>query len=68
MTTITLSFLVAGFTALLAMSQSSVPPLSDTRLTFHTLVREDIFARLLDNDMARMMPAGGGMRRAWICA
>ncbi len=34
--------------------QSSEPPLSDTRLTIHTLVREDIFAGFLQNDMTRL--------------
>ena len=29
------------------------PPLSDTRLTVHTLLREDIFAGLLDNNLER---------------
>ena len=32
----------------------SEPPLSDTRLSVHTLVREDIFAGVLDNDMERL--------------
>jgi tetratricopeptide (TPR) repeat protein len=30
------------------------PPLSETRLTIHTLLREDIFAGLLENDMQRL--------------
>jgi len=30
------------------------PPVSETRLTIHTLVREDIFAGLLENDMQRL--------------
>ncbi len=34
-------------------AQSPEPPLSDTRLTVHTLVREDIFAGFMANDMAR---------------
>lgn len=37
-----------------ALAQSSEPPLSDTRLTIHTLVREDIFAGYLANDMERL--------------
>ncbi len=37
-----------------AIAQSSEPPLSDTRLTIHTLVREDIFAGFLANDMERL--------------
>lgn len=36
-----------------AIGQSSEPPLSDTRLSIHTLVREDIFAGFLTNDMER---------------
>ncbi len=36
-----------------AMAQTSEPPLSDSRLTIHTLVREDIFAGLLSDDMER---------------
>src|SRR5215475_8178846 len=45
-------FLVALFVTV-AMAQSSEPPLSDTRLTVHTLLREDIFAGFLTNDMER---------------
>jgi len=45
-------FLVALFAAV-AMAQSPEPPLSDTRLTVHTLVREDIFAGFLSDDMER---------------
>jgi tetratricopeptide (TPR) repeat protein len=36
-----------------AMAQSLEPPLSDTRLSIHTLVREDIFAGFLADDMER---------------
>jgi len=36
-----------------AIAQSPEPPLSDTRLTIHTLVREDIFAGLLSDNMDR---------------
>jgi hypothetical protein len=36
-----------------AAAQSADPPLSDSRLTVHTLVREDLFAGFLDNNMAR---------------
>jgi tetratricopeptide (TPR) repeat protein len=45
-------FLVALFVAV-AMAQSPEPPLSDTRLTVHTLVREDVFAGFLTDDMER---------------
>src|SRR5687767_95654 len=34
-------------------AQAPEPPLSDTRLTVHTLVREDIFAGFMGNDMVR---------------
>jgi len=34
-------------------AQSPDPPLSDTRLTVHTLVREDMFAGFLANDLTR---------------
>jgi hypothetical protein len=36
-----------------AMAQSPEPPLSEARLTVHTLLREDLFAGFLANDMAR---------------
>ena len=36
-----------------AAAQSPEPPLEDTRLTVHTLVREDIFAGFLADDMER---------------
>jgi hypothetical protein len=36
-----------------AAAQSPEPPLSESRLTVHTLVREDIFAGFLANDMER---------------
>ena len=36
-----------------AAQSPTEPPLSDTRLTIHTLVREDIFAGFLSNDMDR---------------
>ena len=36
-----------------AVAQSPEPPLADTRLTVHTLVREDIFAGFLEDDMTR---------------
>ena len=34
-------------------AQAAQPPLSDTRLTVHTLLREDIFAGFLADDMTR---------------
>jgi hypothetical protein len=36
-----------------AAAQSPDPPLSDSRLTVHTLVREDLFAGFLQDDMTR---------------
>ncbi len=36
-----------------AAAQSPEPPLSDSRLTVHTLLREDLFAGFLENDMNR---------------
>jgi tetratricopeptide (TPR) repeat protein len=38
-------------------AQTPEPPLADTRLTVHTLLREDIFAGFLQNDVARMARA-----------
>jgi hypothetical protein len=37
-----------------AAAQGPEPPIADTRLTVHTLLREDIFAGFLDNNMERM--------------
>lgn len=37
-----------------AVAQSPEPPIADTRLTIHTLVREDIFAGFLSNDLTRL--------------
>jgi len=45
-----LVFLLISATA----AESPDPPLSETRLTISTLVREDIFAGLLENDMQRL--------------
>jgi tetratricopeptide (TPR) repeat protein len=38
-------------------AQAPEPPLADTRLTVHTLLREDIFAGFLQNDVARLTRA-----------
>ena len=38
-------------------AQSPEPPLSDTRLTVHTLLREDVFAGFMANDMVRFARA-----------
>ena len=40
-----------------ANAQSPEPPLSDTRLAVHTLVREDVFAGFMSNDMVRFARA-----------
>ena len=40
-----------------AAAQSADPPIADTRLTVHTLLREDVFAGFLDNDMERVARA-----------
>ena len=47
------SLIAVSFFAVMAMSQSPEPPLSETRLTVHTLLREDIFAGFMDKDMER---------------
>ncbi|HYP30214.1 MAG TPA: hypothetical protein VE262_26145 [Blastocatellia bacterium] len=45
-------FLLLVFVSV-AAAQSPEPPLSDSRLTIHTLLREDIFAGFLTDDMER---------------
>jgi hypothetical protein len=48
--------LIVGFVVAISSAipaQSPEPPLADTRLTVHTLVREDIFAGFLQNDLSR---------------
>jgi tetratricopeptide (TPR) repeat protein len=41
------------FLTVVVMAQSPDPPLGEARLSIHTLLREDIFAGLLSNDMTR---------------
>ncbi|MGE0882166.1 MAG: hypothetical protein AB7P14_01360 [Blastocatellales bacterium] len=48
-----LKTLLASTLVTVAIAQSPEPPLSDTRLSIHTLVREDIFAGLLTDNMDR---------------
>jgi len=48
-----LVFVVAAGVA----AQSPEPPLADTRLTVHTLLREDVFSGFLANDMTRFARA-----------
>ena len=52
---LTAAFVVAIATAVPA--QAPEPPIADTRLTIHTLVREDIFAGFLQNDLVRLARA-----------
>jgi uncharacterized protein (TIGR03067 family) len=49
---ISLLIVLAG--CLTAAAPTPKPPLSDTRLGVQTLVREDIFAGILDDDMSRL--------------
>lgn len=53
MSTIKVSIVIAMLAVFAVASQSPEPPLSDSRLTIHTLVREDIFAGFLKNDLTR---------------
>lgn len=46
-------FLVTVAIVAMAQSPATDPPLSDTRLSVHTLVREDIFAGFLTDDLTR---------------
>jgi hypothetical protein len=48
------SLFVVATAGLTAGAQSPQPPLSDSRLSVHTLVREDIFAGVLDGDLDRL--------------
>lgn len=48
-----ISMLLALFVVVTAGAQAPDPPLADTRLTIHTLVREDIFAGLLEDNLDR---------------
>ena len=56
----TRSLLMLGFVVAVSAAvpaQAPEPPVADTRLTVHTLVREDIFAGFLQNDMNRLARA-----------
>jgi len=46
-----------------AAAQSPAPPIADTRLTVHTLLREDVFAGFLDNNMERVARAEQNIAR-----
>jgi tetratricopeptide (TPR) repeat protein len=54
-TLLLLGFVVAVSAA--TPAQAPEPPIADTRLTVHTLVREDIFAGFLQNDLTRLARA-----------
>src|SRR5262245_9040382 len=47
------AFAMLAVVTVAAAAQSPEPPLTDTRLTVHTLLREDVFAGFLSNDMTR---------------
>jgi tetratricopeptide (TPR) repeat protein len=49
-----LSILAVMAVCLTAAAQGPEPPLADARLSVHTLVREDIFAGVLDGDLDRL--------------
>jgi tetratricopeptide (TPR) repeat protein len=55
--TLILSLVVMASAALPAQAPTPAPPLADTRLTVHTLLREDIFAGFLQSDLARLARA-----------
>ena len=44
-------------------AQAPAPPLNDTRLTVHTLVREDVFAGFLQSDLQRLSRAEGNLEQ-----
>lgn len=46
-------FLLAALVTV-AVAQTPEPPLADTRLTIHTLVREDVFAGFLSDNLERL--------------
>jgi tetratricopeptide (TPR) repeat protein len=52
-----LTFLVLVMISAAVPAQAPEPPVADTRLTIHTLVREDIFAGFLQNDLTRLARA-----------
>jgi hypothetical protein len=49
-----LSLILIAAVCLTAGAQPPEPPLSDSRLSVHTLVREDVFAGVLDGDLDRL--------------
>jgi tetratricopeptide (TPR) repeat protein len=57
MTRYLLALVVIATSSAVVPAQTPDPPISDTRLTVHTLVREDIFAGFLQNDLTRLARA-----------
>jgi hypothetical protein len=55
--------IIALALATAVFAQAPEPPLKDTRLTIHTLVREDIFAGFLQNDMERFTRGERSLKR-----
>src|SRR5262245_24102414 len=53
MNRVRVAFAMLAVVTAAAAAQSPEPPLTDTRLTVHTLLREDVFAGFLSNDMTR---------------
>jgi hypothetical protein len=49
-----ITWFVVGVGCLTTAAQAPEPPLADARLSVHTLVREDIFAGVLDGDLDRL--------------
>jgi len=49
-----ITLFVVGVVCLTTAAQAPEPPLADARLSVHTLVREDIFAGVLDGDLDRL--------------
>src|SRR5688572_27408527 len=48
---------VAAVISTVTLAQTPEPPITETRLTVHTLVREDIFAGFLQSDLVRLARA-----------
>jgi tetratricopeptide (TPR) repeat protein len=57
MTRMLLTLVTVVAIAAAVSAQSAEPPLADTRLTVHTLLREDIFAGFLQSDLTRLARA-----------
>src|SRR5262245_14396732 len=49
-----ITLIVVGVVCLTTAAEAPEPPLADARLSVHTLVREDIFAGVLDGDLDRL--------------